>query len=43
VSARVFMSAPHVPRVLAALANALRQFEQRYRPRPPGPEKPEGR
>jgi hypothetical protein len=36
VSSRVFMSAPHVPRVLAALANALKQFEQRYRPRPPG-------
>jgi hypothetical protein len=30
VSSRVFMAAPHVPRVIAALNNAMKQFEQRY-------------
>ncbi len=31
VSARVFLAAPQMPRVLDAIANAQRQWEQRYR------------
>jgi len=37
VSSRVFMAAPHIPRVIAALNNAMKQFEQRYQTRLFGP------
>ena len=33
VSSRVYMSAPHIPRVIAALTNAMKTFEQRYQTR----------
>ena len=35
VSTRVFMAAAHIPRVVAALGNALKTFEQRHRAPPP--------
>lgn len=37
VSSRVYMSAPHIPRVISALTNAMKQFEQRYNVRLIGP------
>lgn len=37
VSSRVYMAAPHIPRVIAALTNAMKQFEQRYQVRLMGP------
>ena len=42
VSSRVYMSAPHIPRVMGALTNAVKQYEQRYQVRiGPPPSAPE--